>query len=134
MGVLENNSGQEHQEHIKKNDFNKYKKDLIDKIKEIIEDAFNDFKKETKERKKVTKDKIIDKFKKYLNEFESLLFSNKIQNSKGAKKEENLKPFYSYEIEKEYTKLTNEIKNYSRQYDDKEGDYENKNVSFFIEI
>ena len=131
MGVLENNSGQEHQEHIKKNDFNKYKKDLIDKIKEIIEDAFNDFKKETKERKKVTKDKIIDKFKKYLNEFESLLFSNKIQNSKGAKKEENLEPFYSYEIEKEYTKLTNEIKNYSRQYDDKEGDYENKNVSFF---
>ena len=130
MGGEENNCRQEHQEHIKKSDFNKYKQDLIDKLKEIIEVVFNDFQVESKGRKNRAKEKIIENFKNYLN---ALLSGEKIQSSKNIKKKENIKPFSSYDIEDEYKKLTDEIKNESRneKYNDKEGEPENKNVSFF---
>ena len=131
MGSLGNNPGQEHQEDLKKNNFNKYKQVLINNIKEIIEDAFNDFKEETPETKNKTKKKIIDKFEKYLNDFESLLSENEIKNSKIIKKEENIEPFNSYDIETEYKELTLEIKDKLRKYYDNEGERENQNVSFF---
>lgn len=90
MGGEENNCRQEHQNHIKKSDFNKYKQDLIDKLKEIIEVAFNDFQVESKGRKNRAKEKIIENFKNYLN---ALLSGEKIQSSKNIKKKKTLNLF-----------------------------------------
>ncbi len=131
MGISNSNNGEKHQENLIKSDFNKYKKDIIDKIKEIIEDAFKDLTKETELRKNETKGKIIEKFKKYLKSLESELSDNKIPKSNDIRKEEIIEPFSSYDIENEYKKLTNEIKNKSRSYDDKREVPENESTSIF---